>query len=205
MFAALPGQAFVPVRLSGPVAPSGRLSIPRILATLFQPIVLLHTLYRETCFALWGFLALLVAGAWSRLVGIRACITRLWIAFRLGAGVMMLCLQPRFAELCRSGEGWVAFSAAAAALFVQVSTPDAQDIGQNWNEMMDTPLYPQDRPLRAVIYRRVSTFEQEEEGHSLDEQLERAKRHIKNQGWVLVEVYTDVYSGKSNKRKALRR
>jgi site-specific DNA recombinase len=205
MLAALSGQISKPVRLTGLVAPSGRLAIPRILAPPFQPAVFLHTLYLEACFALCGFLALLAGGACSCLARVRARVSRLWTAFRLGAGVTMLCLQPWFAELRRSGEGWATFSAAVATLFIQVSTPDAQDIGQHWPEMADTPLYPQDRPLRAVIYRRVSTFEQEEEGHSLDEQLERAKRYIKNQGWVLVEVYTDVYSGKSNKRKALRR
>jgi hypothetical protein len=51
----------------------------------------------------------------------------------------------------------------------------------------------------------VSTLEQEQEGHSLDEQLIRGKRYVEYSGWVLAEVYTDVYSGKSGKWKALGR
>ena len=42
--------------------------------------------------------------------------------------------------------------------------------------------------VRAAIYRRVSTLEQEEEGHSLDEQLARGKRYVEDSGWVLAEV-----------------
>lgn len=208
MFAALPGQIFPLAKLTGPVrstgAPFGRFGIRRILATLSQPAAFMGALYLEACYALWGFLAPLIGGAWSRLVVICAHVSRRWTATRLGAGRTLLYLQPWFAQLRWSDEGWTVFR-AAASLLIQVSTPDVQDVGQHWTEMVDTPLYPQDRPLRAVIYRRVSTFEQEDEGHSLDEQLERAKRYIKNQGWVLVEVYTDVYSGKSGKRQALRR
>ncbi|HSJ58824.1 MAG TPA: recombinase family protein [Anaerolineae bacterium] len=173
--------------------------------TLLRLAVALPALYLEACLALWGLLALLPGEAWSRLAAARAGVARLWTAFRLGAGVTVLCLQPSFAEMVKSGEGWALFSAAAAALFIQVSTPNAGDLGQDWADVVEKPLYPQDRPLRAAIYRRVSTLEQEEEGHSLDEQLERAKRYVKNQGWVLVEVYTDVYSGKSGKRRALRK
>jgi len=90
-------------------------------------------------------------------------------------------------------------------LSTRVSIPGSTDISKDWGDVMETSLYPSDRPVRAAVYRRVSTLEQEEEGHSLDEQLARAKRYVEDNGWVLAEIYTDVYSGKSGKRKALRR
>jgi DNA invertase Pin-like site-specific DNA recombinase len=197
--AALSGQSLKPL------APPVRVVRSRTLATLLRTILLGHNLYLEACLVLWGVLALLTTGAQYRLDTIRSRVSRLWTAFRLGAGVTWLCLQPGFAELCDSRAGWAAFSAAAGALFIRVSTPDSADARREWDRVLGTPLYPGDRPVRAAIYRRVSTLEQEEEGHSLDEQLVRAKRYVEDNGWVLVEVYTDVYSGKSGGRPALHR
>jgi site-specific DNA recombinase len=58
---------------------------------------------------------------------------------------------------------------------------------------------------RAVLYSRVSTDRQEREGVSLETQLELARQHCEVKGWVLGEVYTDVMSGRSDKRPQLKR
>jgi site-specific DNA recombinase len=48
-----------------------------------------------------------------------------------------------------------------------------------------------DGPRRALVYTRVSSEEQAQEGTSLDVQRERAMAYCTAQGWDLVEVYTD--------------
>lgn len=158
--------------------------------------------FSSASLALWACLTFLIARAAGHFETVRTKAARVWNAWRIGAGLAWLYLQPWFAELRDSAEGWLAFSAASAALFIQVSTPDAT---RDWIEVMETSIYPKDRPVRAAIYRRVSTGEQQEEGHSLDEQLNRADRYVKDNHWVLTEVYTDVQSGSSSKRPSLRR
>ena len=175
------------------------------LAALFRAILLGRRLCLEACLALWSFLARLAAGARSRRDAVRLRIRRTWTAFRLGAGVTRFCLQPSSAGLCDSFAGRAASGAVAGALFIRVATPDSADGRREWDKVLGTPLYPGDQPVRAAIYRRVSTLEQEEEGHSLDEQLVRAKRYVEDNGWTLAEVYTDVYSGKSGGRPSLHR
>lgn len=55
-------------------------------------------------------------------------------------------------------------------------------------------------PLRAVLYSRVSTDRQERDGVSLDNQEAMARRHCEAQGWTLTATYTDVKSGRVDKR-----
>ena len=49
-----------------------------------------------------------------------------------------------------------------------------------------------------ALYCRVSTLDQVEEGHSIQEQEERLRKYAESQGWEDVEVYTDPgFSGAS--------
>ena len=62
--------------------------------------------------------------------------------------------------------------------------------------------------MRAAIYTRVSTDDQAEHGYSLDEQEHKARQHIADRGWTLVEegVFTDAgWSGAREDRPALQR
>ncbi len=58
---------------------------------------------------------------------------------------------------------------------------------------------------RAVVYTRVSTSMQERDGVSLETQLELARQHCEAKGWALTETYTDVMSGRSDRRPDLKR
>ena len=52
--------------------------------------------------------------------------------------------------------------------------------------------------MKCVIYRRVSTDMQVEEGISLDMQRLRLEQYAKSQGWVVVNDYCDEgYSAKT--------
>lgn len=42
--------------------------------------------------------------------------------------------------------------------------------------------------MRAIIYARVSTEEQAEEGYSLDAQIEKCKERCKQKGWTIVKI-----------------
>lgn len=56
-------------------------------------------------------------------------------------------------------------------------------------------------PLRAVLYARVSTEEQAEEGHSIDAQLRVLREFCARKGWQVVGEYVDAgYSGRTLKR-----
>lgn len=58
--------------------------------------------------------------------------------------------------------------------------------------------------MRVVIYIRVSTLEQAEEGYSLGEQEERLIKYCEAMGWEVYKVYTDGgYSGGSMDRPGL--
>lgn len=59
--------------------------------------------------------------------------------------------------------------------------------------------------IRAVVYSRVSSDRQAAEGVSLDSQLAMAKKHCEERGWVLTDTYTDVMSGRKDKRPELSR
>ncbi len=59
---------------------------------------------------------------------------------------------------------------------------------------------------RAVIYVRVSTFEQARDGHSIDEQIRRLKLFCEAMGWTVVMIYNDAgYSGATTERPALQK
>lgn len=58
---------------------------------------------------------------------------------------------------------------------------------------------------RAVVYVRVSTVGQADEGVSLAAQLELAERYCRDRGWELVGEYRDVMSGTRDDRPQLRR
>ena len=45
--------------------------------------------------------------------------------------------------------------------------------------------------MKAVIYLRVSTKEQAEEGYSIPAQAEACRRFIADQGWELADEYVD--------------
>jgi DNA invertase Pin-like site-specific DNA recombinase len=52
----------------------------------------------------------------------------------------------------------------------------------------------------ALLYRRVSTREQSEEGVSLGAQLDESRRYVVRQGWMLGDEYEDVESGRRDDR-----
>jgi DNA invertase Pin-like site-specific DNA recombinase len=54
---------------------------------------------------------------------------------------------------------------------------------------------------RALGYTRVSTDEQGTSGAGLEAQRRSIRREAKHRGWTLVEIYEDVASGKSMKRR----
>jgi site-specific DNA recombinase len=65
-------------------------------------------------------------------------------------------------------------------------------------EASDTP------PKRALIYLRVSTPGQAEDGFSLDSQLDLCRKHAESKGWALVDTITNGgVSGRSLDRNGL--
>ncbi|WP_144185792.1 recombinase family protein [Elioraea rosea] len=56
------------------------------------------------------------------------------------------------------------------------------------------------RPHYAVGLTRVSTAEQGQSGLGLEAQSESIRRFFESQGWVLVAEYSDVASGKDDRR-----
>jgi DNA invertase Pin-like site-specific DNA recombinase len=59
--------------------------------------------------------------------------------------------------------------------------------------------------IRAGGYIRVSTTMQAVEGESLEDQAERIRNHICNEGWTEVEVFTEAATGRNGRRKAFKR
>jgi hypothetical protein len=58
--------------------------------------------------------------------------------------------------------------------------------------------------LKAAGYRRVSTEEQAESGHSLEAQQHAIEAFVRQRGWELTTIYTDAgLSGQSDQRPAL--
>lgn len=55
--------------------------------------------------------------------------------------------------------------------------------------------------MRVVGYRRVSTTEQEDSGAGLEWQEAMIRAEVERRGWELVEIRTDVASGKSMRRR----
>ncbi len=61
-------------------------------------------------------------------------------------------------------------------------------------------------PTRVVIYTRVSTDEQAEEGHSLEAQLNICTAYAESRGWQIVHHFEDAgYSGSTDARPGFRR
>ena len=59
---------------------------------------------------------------------------------------------------------------------------------------------------KVVIYVRVSTREQAEEGYSIGAQIEKLRKYCEIKGWIVVEEYVDAgFSGGSLKRPAMER
>ena len=59
---------------------------------------------------------------------------------------------------------------------------------------------------RVAIYIRVSTYEQAQEGYSIDEQKERLVQYCKAMGWVVSEIYIDPgFSGSNLERPGLQK
>lgn len=58
--------------------------------------------------------------------------------------------------------------------------------------------------IRASLYSRVSTGAQADEGISLEAQQDMAERYCRERGWSFVTTYTDVMTGKNDKRVQLR-
>jgi len=50
--------------------------------------------------------------------------------------------------------------------------------------------------MKAIIYARVSTEEQEKEGYSLDAQIEICRQYCKMKGWEIVKEYRETGSGR---------
>lgn len=56
------------------------------------------------------------------------------------------------------------------------------------------------------LYPRVSTIEQAQHGHSIDEQIDRMQKYCDAMGWTVFRIYTDAgFSGASMERPALQR
>jgi Resolvase, N terminal domain len=53
------------------------------------------------------------------------------------------------------------------------------------------PLLGGSRPMRCVIYLRVSTKEQADKGLSIPAQRQACVRHVRDQGWELIDEYSD--------------
>ncbi len=51
--------------------------------------------------------------------------------------------------------------------------------------------------MRAIIYARVSTEEQQRKGYSIDAQIEACRAYAKAKGWDVVLEFKDAKSGKS--------
>jgi site-specific DNA recombinase len=60
-----------------------------------------------------------------------------------------------------------------------------------------------DRVLRAIIYARVSTDRQEEEGSSLDVQVENCTIHAKSCHMIIVEIFREVFTGSLYRERPL--
>lgn len=61
-----------------------------------------------------------------------------------------------------------------------------------------------DQPKRVVIYIRVSTLEQAQEGYSIDEQKKRLIAYCKARGWTIVEILVDPgFSGSNLERPGI--
>ena len=59
--------------------------------------------------------------------------------------------------------------------------------------------------INVALYKRVSTLEQSENGHSLDEQEDRMRKYCDALGWTVYDVFTDAgFSGANMARPALR-
>jgi len=58
--------------------------------------------------------------------------------------------------------------------------------------------------VRAVIYARVSSSKQKEQG-DLDRQVELLKKYASGQGYIIVDVITDVGSGLKEERRGLKK
>lgn len=56
--------------------------------------------------------------------------------------------------------------------------------------------------MKAIIYARVSTEEQEK-GYSLEAQIEECKKYCESKGWKVVKVYREVKSAANIKRDEL--
>ena len=56
---------------------------------------------------------------------------------------------------------------------------------------------------RAALYVRVSTNGQEEDGYSLDEQIDRLTKHCEARDWQVVDIYRDVSTGSNIKRPGM--
>ncbi len=61
-----------------------------------------------------------------------------------------------------------------------------------------------EKRVRAVIYARVSSYKQKEQG-DLDRQVELLKKYAAEKGYVIVDILTDVGSGLKEDRKGLRK
>lgn len=61
-----------------------------------------------------------------------------------------------------------------------------------------------EKKIRVVLYIRVSTQEQADEGYSIDEQKKRLLAYCKARGWVVVDILVDPgYSGSNLERPAM--
>jgi site-specific DNA recombinase len=61
--------------------------------------------------------------------------------------------------------------------------------------MKDFPQLPTDTVIYAIGYARVSDRKQEEEGESLETQEKAIRRYAASQGWILLDVIKEVFSG----------
>ena len=55
--------------------------------------------------------------------------------------------------------------------------------------------------IRAIIYARVSTKKQEEQGHSIEAQIKACRAYAEMKGWEVVGVYHEPKSGKNAKKR----
>ena len=55
--------------------------------------------------------------------------------------------------------------------------------------------------VRAIIYARVSTKKQEEQGHSIEAQIKACRAYAEMKGWDVVGVYYEPKSGKNAKKR----
>jgi len=98
-------------------------------------------------------------------------------------------------------------SAVAVRKWIRAGRLGARRVGKLWmipESGLKSFLGEKPRETRAVIYARVSSYKQKEDGN-LDRQVERLRAYCSARGYRVVDVVTDVASGLKENRSGLQK